>query len=298
MIVRTTTTTGTAARRGAVLLTCAAAAAAVLAGAPAPAAASDEGSPSRPVVFDDGRWFVRTGDTTAQTFRYGVDGDYPLMGDWDGDGDETAGVVRVQGGVLRWYLSNVNASRANDVPAFDFGRVTATTHVSPLAGDWDGDGVDTPGLAVSTDGVSVRTWLLRDSSTSGVADTTVRFGLSADYPLVGDFDGDGDDTPAVFREENTFHLSNELRSGARATAVTYGSRDWRIAEYPVVGDWDGDGTDTIGLLRNRPATQFSGGYEHYLLRNSNTEGPATLDFLFGSDEFETAPGWRERLTSR
>jgi hypothetical protein len=299
MIVRTTTTTGTAARRGAVLLTCAAAAAAVLAGAPAPAAASDEGSPSRPVVFDDGRWFVRTGDTTAQTFRYGVDGDYPLMGDWDGDGDETAGVVRLRGdGVLVWYLRNSNSAGPNDVPTFVYGRWTSTSEAYPVAGDWDGDGVDTPGVAGWRQGSGALTWALRNSATAGSPDTTVAFGQATDFPLVGDYDGDGDDTPGVHRQENTFFLSSDARAGAPATRIAYGSTDARIGEHPVVGDWDGNGTDTIGLLRNRPATEAVGGYEQYLLRNSNTEGPATVSFLFGGDRYATVPGYRERLTSR
>jgi hypothetical protein len=41
-----------------------------------------------------------------------------------------------------------------------------------------------------------------------------------------------------------------------------------------VGDWDGDGVTTIGLYRASVA--FFG------LRNSNTAGPAELQFFFGA----------------
>src|SRR4051812_7486433 len=66
-------------------------------GAPSPAA-------EHPAVFRNGTWFLRpalsSGPSTA--FTFGRAGDRPVMGDWDGDGDDTPGVFR--DGV--WYYRN------------------------------------------------------------------------------------------------------------------------------------------------------------------------------------------------
>jgi hypothetical protein len=62
-----------------------------------------------------------------------------------------------------------------------------------LAGDWDGDGVDS--FAVRRGNV----FLLFDSSGSAVPAAEYRFGRSGDDVVVGDWDGDGDDTPGVRR---------------------------------------------------------------------------------------------------
>ena len=55
-------------------------------------------------------------------------------------------------------------------------------------GEQDGDGVATPGLYRQSDGFVY----VRDSNTEGIADSEFFFGNPGDWPLVGDFDGDGD----------------------------------------------------------------------------------------------------------
>src|SRR5690606_1121459 len=62
--------------------------------------------------------------------------------------------------------------------------------------------------------------------------------------LVGDWDGDGDDSLAV-RRGATFHLRNTLGSGPADREVVYG----RSGDAAFAGDWNGDGTDTLGVRR-------------------------------------------------
>ncbi|MGH8872206.1 MAG: S8 family peptidase, partial [Acidimicrobiia bacterium] len=62
-------------------------------------------------------------------------------------------------------------------------------------GDWDCDGIDTPGLYRRSDGYVY----LRNSNTQGVADVSFFFGNPGDLPLAGDFDGDGCDTVSIYR---------------------------------------------------------------------------------------------------
>jgi hypothetical protein len=51
-----------------------------------------------------------------------------------------------------------------------------------VAGDWNGDGVDTVG--VYRNGV----FFLRNSNTSGFADLVFAFGIPGDQPIAGDWD--------------------------------------------------------------------------------------------------------------
>ena len=61
-----------------------------------------------------------------------------------------------------------------------------------MVGDWNGDGIDTPGVVRGT------TWYLRNSNTTGVADVTFTYGNPDDLPLAGRWVA-GHDGPAVGR---------------------------------------------------------------------------------------------------
>jgi len=142
----------------------------------------------------------------------------------------------------------------------------------PFMGDWDGDGVDTPGLYRRSDGYV----LLRNSNTQGIAETRFFFGNPADFPLAGDFDGDGYDTVSLFRpSEQRFYVINRLGSedaglGAADFSFVFGNP----GDEPFVGDFNGDGSDEIGLHRDSTGRIY--------LRFSLTAGIADLDFVYGN----------------
>jgi len=260
-------------------------------------AAANGSVPSKPAIFHDGVWYLRTTLTSGPantTFSYGRTGDIPVMGDWDGDGDDTVGVVRqTQRGadtVYTWFLRNSNSSGSNTVPAFVFGAPTFVAvdqlGTIPVAGDWDGDGDDTPGIMAFGPDVNDRiTWtLLRSASTGSPADTLV-YGRGRGYAVTGDWDGDGDDTVG-FRSGRTWFLRNSITSGVADLTFDYGGRS---LELPVPGDWDGDGDYTPAVLRNNPPGE-EGGFPRWLFRNSNTAGVADGQFLFGgSGQTESPP---------
>jgi hypothetical protein len=249
--------------------------------------------PSKPAIFHDGTWYLRSSMTSGvatSTFRYGQSGDIPVMGDWDGDGDDTVGVVRFTpgaDGLLRytWYLRNSNSGGSATVTPFVFGRVefVAVDQLGtiPVVGDWDGDGVDTVGVVLyDADLSGPMRWHLRNSNTGGVADTVVTYSRGRDVPIAGDWDGDGDDTIGVVRAD-TWLLRNSIAGGAADISFRYGSASY--LELPVPGDWDGNGTYTPAVLRNRPPTDESGGFETWLFRNSNSSGAADGQITYGSD---------------
>ncbi len=141
-----------------------------------------------------------------------------------------------------------------------------------FAGDWDCDGVETPGLYRQSDGYVY----LRNSNTQGVADIQFYFGDPGDIPIAGDFNGNGCDTVSIYRpSEQRVYIINVLGSndsglGAADFAFQFGNP----ADKPFVGDFDDDGTDTIGLHRESTGLVY--------FRNSNSTGVADAQFVFGN----------------
>jgi hypothetical protein len=267
---------------------------------PTTAGAQVTGSKPAIFTFTDAMWYLRSSMTTGvatSTFRYGVPGDFPVMGDWDGDGDETVGVVRfteTPSGdlVYTWFLRNANSAGPASVTPFTFGvvRFVAVDQLGtiPIVGDWDGDGDDTVGVVVYDFSINgLIRWELRNTTTAGPPDIATNYGRGRAYPVVGDWDGNGSDTFGLFSDNRTWLLRNSNTPGTAQISFAYGST--QFLELPVVGDWDGNGTDTPAVLRNRPPTDDSGGFEHWLFRNSNSAGSASGQIIYGSDAQEISP---------
>ena len=141
----------------------------------------------------------------------------------------------------------------------------------PFMGDWDGDGVATPGLYRQSDGFVY----VRFSNSQGVADREFFFGDPGDVPLVGDFNGDGRDTVSIWRaSEARVYVINELgAAGEGLGAAEYSFLFGNPGDAPFVGDFDGDGIDTVGLYRE------STGFVYF--RDSLSSGVADKSFFFG-----------------
>jgi subtilisin family serine protease len=194
---------------------------------------------------------------------YGLPGDKPIAGDWDGDGVSTIGVYR--DGVF--LLRNSNTNGFADI-AFSFGEPGDL----PVAGDWNGDGIDT--IGIYRDGL----FMLRNSNSTGPPEMEFALGVSGDVPIAGDWTGKGYDTAGVFRPSNgALYLKNTNETGYADIMLTYGLP----GDKPVVGDWDGDGIDTIGVYRNGT----------FMLRNSNTNGFADIVFALGIAGDEPISGY-------
>ncbi|NDJ62560.1 MAG: S8 family serine peptidase [Chloroflexi bacterium] len=131
-----------------------------------------------------------------------------------------------------------------------------------------GGGNDTLGLYVP----STALWLMRNSNTSGDAQTSFVYGgLQGGVPLAGDWNGDGIDTAGMYVPNLAYwFMRNSNTTGNGDVFAVYGGIPGAL---PIVGDWNGNGTDTVGLYN--PATG------QWLLRNSNTSGDADISFVFG-----------------
>jgi hypothetical protein len=207
---------------------------------------------------DNGVIFLKNTNTSGFAdiaLNYGLAGDYPVVGDWDGNGTDTIGVYRSG----RFLLRNSNTVGFAEIN-FLFGQAGD----QPIAGDWNGDGVDTIGVYRPTTGQ----FLLRNSNSAGAADITFFLGNVGDVGIAGDWNGDGTDTTGVFRPSNgIIFLKNTNTTGFADVALNYGL----AGDKPIVGDWDNNGTTTIGIYRNA----------HFYLRNSNTIGFADIILELG-----------------
>lgn len=193
------------------------------------------------MVEPGGRWHIRLPGYADYTFTYGQPGDIPLLGDWNGDGIDTPGVYRPAWGA---------AHLTNEIP--EFGSTETTPEVSfffglpgdrVFAGDWDGDGIDTLGLSRRG-----QVFLAGSNSTS-IAEQVFWFGTHADIPYAGDPDGNGVDGLFLHRTSSSsvFYTNDPTE---RVVALSSGSLYFGDAgDRLIVGDWDGDGDDSPGVFR-------------------------------------------------
>ena len=120
-------------------------------------------------------------------------GDIAVAGDWDGDGVDGIGVFRTSTSGTNWFLADNAAAPTSDY-TFHYGNGTPGVGDLPVAGDWDGDGIDTVGVFRTLSG----TWFLNNGFTDTTAYQFV-FGQLGDIPVAEDWDGDGLDDIGLFR---------------------------------------------------------------------------------------------------
>jgi ribosomal protein S16 len=138
-----------------------------------------------------------------------------------------------------FYLRNSNsAGFANKT--FQYGP--ANFGWTPIAGDWDGDGIDTIGLY----NPSTSVYYLRNNNSAGFANKTFQYG-PADFgwtPIAGDWDGDGIDTIGLYNPSTSvYYLRNNNSAGFANETFQYGSTN--CGWTPIVGDWNGSTSHSL-----------------------------------------------------
>jgi hypothetical protein len=204
-------------------------------------------------------YYLRNSNTSGSAdmaFTYGNAHDWPLVGDWNGDGIVTGGVDR-RGNFL---LRNSPGTGVAD-QSFFYGNPGDEVFV----GDWNGDGTDTIGIRRGS------TFYLRNSNSTGAADIVFSYGEPSDMVVVGDWNGDGTDTIGVYRPSTaTFYLRNSNSTGTADIVAGFGSP----GDIPLAGRWTPGAPSTIGVYRSSTAT--------FYLRNSNSTGTANIAVNYGS----------------
>lgn len=137
------------------------------------------------------QWHLRnstSGGAAHRTFYFGRDTSpgelpptWPIVGDWNGDGIDTVGIVRGhEDGQMQWLLrdSNTGGNAQYDFVYYDDAVWGDHLEVHiPIVGDWNGDGRDGPGVTRSVDASSPH-WLLRNDRSAGFADHVFYYGGS------------------------------------------------------------------------------------------------------------------------
>lgn len=138
----------------------------------------------------------------------------------------------------------------------------------PLVGDWDGDGVASPGAYDPATG----SFFMRNALSDGEADISFMFGPTGGIPVVGDWDGDGVDTIGIYSPEDGFWaLRNENALGPSDLEFVFCPAGGNL--IPVAGDWDGRGCDSIGFYDPETARWY--------LASRPTNRPIVCEFEFG-----------------
>lgn len=160
---------------------------------------------------------------------YGVSGDIPVVGDFDGNGVEDLAVYRAGS----WYI-DTNHDYASDT-VLNLGGAAGDV---PLAADFDGDGI--ADLVIYRAG----TWFIRSSRSGQISQRSLG-GAANDRPVVADFDGDGIPDIAVYRA-GTWLIQTHSASGADIVDHFGGLPQ----DQPCAADWDQDGRADLCIYRD------------------------------------------------
>lgn len=180
---------------------------------------------------DPSFWYIRESSTggTFRDYQFGTTiltapghGDYPVPGDYDGDGKFDIAVYRFASTGLR-NIFLIRRSSDGGLTSFPYGDFN-TDYILP--GDYDGDGKFD--YAVGRTGATSTTpidWYIRQSSNN--QDVHRRFGNSSDLPVQGDYDGDARTDIAVYRRQfptasqSSFFVLNSFTN--TASGVQFGN---------------------------------------------------------------------------
>jgi hypothetical protein len=162
-----------------------------------------------PARFHDGVWTIQPSPSPATvSFTFGQPGDQPVIGDWNGDGDDEVGVLRGNTFLLRRGIGATGGVRTVVLPAGLTGR--------PVAADWNGDGYDTVGV------FHHGTWTVLLANETGAAASTVVFGAAAGIPVAGDWNADGRAGIGVYRR-GVWSIRQTLTTGPAVRTFAFGS---------------------------------------------------------------------------
>ncbi len=224
-------------------------------------------------VFRDGIWHLLRSTLGQISVQWGQMGDAPAPSDFDGDGRADITVWRGagQGDPNRSYFYILQSS-TNTLRAEQFGKMGDTPAV---IGDWDGDCKADPAVYRSDMMGGPSYFFYRPSNSPATDFVSIQWGGPNDEPLNGDFDGDGRQDAAVFRQtEGVWYIRQS--SDGQLRAVVFGL----AADRAVPADYDGDGKTDIALLR--PSNNV-----WYILQSSNSQVIATQ---FGQNLDIPVPG--------
>lgn len=193
----------------------------------------------------NGNWIVmgQTG-SQATTFSFGMSGDIPVPGDFDGDGKTDFSVFRPSDHI--WYIQ---PSGGGNYYGLNWGISTDL----PAEADYDGDGRTDAAIMRRQPSTGTSDWWVLKSSDNSYYSWS--WGTDTDIPGSADFDGDGRADIAVYRPGNQYYYSINSSNGQAQMIFLGQTVSCSIPRECVVpADYDGDGKADFAVYNSPTAS--------------------------------------------
>jgi hypothetical protein len=201
-----------------------------------------------------GKWYFQSSGTNQS---WGLPGDVPKPGDYDGDGKADLCIFRPS--TNTWWILRSSDGVTVEAP---FGA----SGDKLVPADYDGDGKTDIAVWRPSD----YNWYIKLSSTGSM--TVASFGTAGDKPVPADYDGDGKTDLAIWRDTISAPEFWVFRSSNyQAFAFQMGL----AGDEPVIGDYDGDGKSDFAL--RRPSTNY------WYINHSSTGSTGSVQWGLTSD---------------
>jgi List-Bact-rpt repeat protein len=186
---------------------------------------------------------------------FGMAGNHPIAGDWDGSGKSKVGIFDPQENI--WEFGMVAPKILN----FAVPKTSGIPQI-PITGSWGKSGKDFVGIYQLMPDQSGH-WYL-DGNGNGTWDGCTKdrclgpFGRVGEVPVVGDWNGNSVSNIGVFDPESgtwTIDYNGNGKFDGCSIDKCLGPFGF-VYDIPVVGDWDDSGNSKIGVFRPNSGEWF------------------------------------------
>ena len=193
------------------------------------------------VSFSAGSWLIEGKNGSLNQLAWGVLGDIPVPGDYNGDGRTDFAVYRTSDS--SWWIAFTMGDQSDLRIVSAFVRYWGEPGDRPVPMDYNGDG--TVDIAVYRP--STGDWYILLDDQTLLIDS---FGSNDDVPVPADYNGDGRAELAVWSPGTG--IWNLKLNQSRTESIQWGLPNDR----PVLGDFDGDAKDDLAIWRPQSGTWY------------------------------------------